>query len=130
MFFALMDYKGGIGGFVGLTIFQPIMGMIFSGLTIIACTIVGLPIRLHKPIRTWWVLKPYIPLLLFVLGIVLVIVAHLPSQMSWISRWEKDYEIRELVPNTYFIVVGWLAIGFSLLHFYPLGYILAKSKTS
>ncbi|MEZ5015917.1 MAG: hypothetical protein R2800_02620 [Flavipsychrobacter sp.] len=128
MLLALTDYQGGIGGLIGLTFFQPIMGAIFSVLTILACTILGLPIRLSKSIRHWWVRRPFIPILLFVTAVVFIIIAFLPDQMQWGSYWEGDSEIPIRIPNLYFIATGWFTLAFALLHFYPLGAILAKGE--
>ena len=54
MVFALLDNDFGIDGLLGLFIFQPIIGIILSALTIIVCLTIGLPIRLHKKINYWW----------------------------------------------------------------------------
>ena len=42
MSFAMFDYQGGFANFVGLTLFQPILAILFSILTVIICGLVGL----------------------------------------------------------------------------------------
>jgi hypothetical protein len=54
MIFVLLDYQGGIDSFIGTILFQPILGALFSILTIVICLLVGLPIRISKRINLWW----------------------------------------------------------------------------
>jgi hypothetical protein len=89
-------------------IFQPIFAIILSTLTIVACIIVGLPIRLLPSVRNWRSRRPIIPFIVFAIGLILLLLS--------LNDIEKEKEI----PNYSLALTGWFLTAFSLLHFYPM----------
>ena len=58
---ALLDYTGGFPAFIGLLVFQPLMGALFSLATMRVCVLVGLPLRLAA-FGSWWRQRPLLAL--------------------------------------------------------------------
>jgi hypothetical protein len=79
MVFALLDSDFGLDGLFGLVIFQPIIAIILSGLTIFVCLIVGLPIRLYNRLNYWWTTNFYIAIIGTVIGLTLLFLSLLPT---------------------------------------------------
>jgi magnesium-transporting ATPase (P-type) len=129
MFFALSDNDFGIDGLVGLVIFQPIVSIILSIITIFICLIVGLPIRLSKRINYWWIAKFYIAIIGIVCGLTFLLLSIIPSFMETvIINKDTTQETLKQVPNTILVSVGWLLTAFSLLHLYPPLQLMNKIK--
>jgi hypothetical protein len=101
-------------------IFQPIFAIILSTLTIVACIIVGLPIRLLPRVKMWWSSRPIIPFITLTIGIILLLLslnANLTeTRIVTIDGIEREKEI----PNYSLSLTGWFMTAFSLLHFYPM----------
>src|ERR1700752_5117915 len=70
-----IDMMGGLG----FIIFQPILAFIITSLTILACLVVGLPIRLIKKVRMFWLSWPIIPLIGAVTGLLLMFTAYISN---------------------------------------------------
>ena len=116
MIFALLDYRGGIEGLIGILIFQPIMAIVFSLLTIFICVIIGLPLRLHRRLNIWWRTKFYISLVLVIIGLTMCIVSFMPSMIEEIE-YNQDGIIQFVtVPNMYLVSIGWFMLAFGILH--------------
>lgn len=118
MILALLDYQGGIDGFMGLLIFQPIIGTFISWISVIICFLLGIPIRLNKKLNNWWKKYPIISLLIFVTGMILFIASFTSSFTSEIVVNEKFQHFKTL-PDFYMLAIGYFFICFGLLHFYP-----------
>jgi len=116
MFFALLDSEFGFDGLVGLLIFQPIWAVIFSGLTILFCLIVGLPIRLSKKINHWWTTNFYMPIIGIVVGLSLLILDILNEKP--ISATIDGEEALRQIPDPTLVICGWLLTIFCILHTY------------
>src|ERR1700730_10014122 len=105
---------------VGFLIFQPVFGVILSGLTIIACLIIGLPIRLIPELYNWWSKRPLIIFVGVAIGLILLFFS-LTSNFTETAKIVIDGEERtKQIPNTILAITGWFLTAFSLLHFYPL----------
>jgi hypothetical protein len=118
MIFALLDYQGGIDGLVGITIFQPIIGILISILTVIICFIVGLPIRFIEKINSFWS-KYYFPILGVALGVVLLLSSFTPTLMEPIKTVQDNMEVTKDIPNLKLVIIGWFVTAFSILHTFP-----------
>jgi len=119
MLFVLMDYQGGIDGFISTTFVQPVIGSIISILTILFCLFIGLPIRLAKNLNAWWSEKYFLPVSGVLVGIVLLATSFLPA-FNHLVQVETDGEfVAREVPNTWIIVSGWFITTFFLLHIFP-----------
>jgi hypothetical protein len=107
-------------------IFQPILAIILSTLTIVACIIVGLPIRLLPKVNLWWRRRPVIPAVALTVGIILLCLSanFKETQNIAIDGIEKQNE----VPNYSLALTGWFMTAFALLHFYPMHFWLSKNK--
>lgn len=129
MLLAVLDYQGGIDSFIGLALFQPIIGIIFSFFTVFVVSFIGLPIRLSNKINNWWREKFYVPLALCLVGFILLVASFLPSLVQDIVTLEFGTEITKTMPNTLFLLAGWFTIAFGMFHLYP-PEILKKSLSS
>ncbi|CAM4107235.1 hypothetical protein GILI108418_05250 [Gillisia limnaea] len=79
MIFAAFDYQGGIANFIGLAIFQPILAVVLSILTIIICGIIGIPIRINKKFNKWRRTNFYVAVIIAITGISFCIISLFPS---------------------------------------------------
>ena len=117
MFFAVLDSDLGFDGLVVLFIFQQLWAVIISGLTILLCLIVGLPIRLNKKINHWWTTNFYIPIIGIVVGLSLLILATLNEKPVLATIEGK--EVLKQIPDLTLMICGWLLTAFCILHTYP-----------
>ena len=104
-------------GVVGFTIFQPLVGLIVTSLTIIICLIIGIPIRLSKRFNQLWSSNAWICIVLFAVGLGMMLLG-LVYRETVITEIDGA-EVEKLIPNITLSISGWFAMGFSLLHFYP-----------
>jgi uncharacterized membrane protein YczE len=81
--------------------FQPIVGTILTLIAIAMMSLLGLPIRLMRPLNDWWRKHWWI---VFVIG-------------TKILDPETDMEVASFHPVL--AVGGWLLTIFAVLHFYP-----------
>jgi energy-converting hydrogenase Eha subunit A len=86
-----------------MIVFQPILAIVFTLITIIACLIIGLPIRMNKKIKHWWAVHFYIALSGFILGLILIGLSTMQTP----------------VPGLYLSLPGWFLTAFCALHFFP-----------
>lgn len=129
MVYAMFDYKGGIANFIGLTVFQPIYAIIFSGLTIGICFLVGLPIRLNNRLNTWWRKHFYISTILIFIGLGLCVTSLTPSFIEEVTYSMEGVERTDIVPNQLLSITGWFVLAIGTLHqFPPLGLLQKIEK--
>ena len=119
MIFVLLDYQGGIDGFIGTTLFQPILGGLISIVTIGICLLIGLPIRVSDRLNSWWTKRIWLSILGVFLGLFLIILSLLPSMTETINTTIENEIIQKQVPNLSIATMGWFLTGFSLLHLFP-----------
>lgn len=119
MIFALMDYQGGFDSLVGMIIFQPLIAVILSSITIVGCMVAGLPIRLIKSLNHWWTKHFYISILLTLIGLGFLVLSILPSFIQQTIVIIDDTEMMKSIPNVGFAIGGWFLTAFSALHIYP-----------
>jgi len=118
MVFALLDSDFGFDGLFGLVIFQPIIAIILSGLTIFVCLIVGLPIRLNNKLNHWWTKNFYISIVGTICGLTFLFLALLPTFNETVTYDLDGVPTLKQIPNSIFSIIGWLVTAFSLLHTY------------
>lgn len=104
---------------IGLFVVQPILAIIYSGVTVAACSLVGLPIRLNERLNRWWRAKPIIPIVGGIAGIILLLASFNYNFAETVTVEMDAEEVTKQIPNTTMMVVGWFVIAFSSLHFYP-----------
>jgi hypothetical protein len=119
MVFALLDSDFGFDGLFGLIIFQPILAIILSGLTIFVCLIAGLPIRLNNRLNYWWTTNFYIAIIGTIIGLTLLFLALLPNFSETVTYDLDGLPTSKQIPNSTFSYIGWLLTAFSILHTYP-----------
>jgi len=118
MMFALLDYSGGLQAFIGLAIFQPIMGGILCAISILICLIAGLPIRFGK-LRSWWGNHFIIPIAGIITGLLLLSFSITPMFIESVTILEEGEEITRKIPNEILALSGWFLLLFSILHILP-----------
>ncbi|GCD78995.1 hypothetical protein [Schleiferia thermophila] len=128
MVFALLDSDFGFDGLFGLVIFQPIIAIILSGLTIFVCLIVGLPIRLHNKLNSWWTTNFYVSLIGTFIGLTFLVLALLPNFSETVTHDLNGEPTLKQIPNSLFSITGWLLTAFSVLHIYPPRQLTERAK--
>lgn len=127
--FALLDSDFGVDGLFGLIFFQPIIAIILSALTIFACLIVGLPIRLHSKLNFWWTTNFYFSIIGTIIGLTFLVLALLPNFSETVSYELDGVTTLKHIPNSTFSYIGWFLTAFSILHTYPPRQLTEKVKT-
>lgn len=119
MLFAMFDYQGGFANFVGLTLYQPILAIMLSILTVIVCGLVGLPIRLNNRLNTWWRTHFYISVLIGFLGLVACAISLIPGFVEEVTYRMDGMDMTQTVPNQILSISGWFLVAIGTLHTYP-----------
>ena len=91
---------------INLLFYLVIIPLPLIGGTILICCLVGIPIRLIPNLKNFWEAKPYISVLVFVIGFILLL-------FSIKSENQTDREIS----LSWLLASGWFLISFSLVHF-------------
>ena len=94
MIFALLDNEFGLDGLVVFFVFQPILAIVMSISTIIACLLIGLPIRLNKKLNHWWTTNFYISIIGTVCGLTLILLALLPGFEETVTGCNYFYNVK------------------------------------
>jgi hypothetical protein len=135
MIFAIFEYKGGVANFVGLALFQPLLGMLSSGLTVVACLLIGLPIRLNKKLNSWWREHYYISIILILIGFSFCVASLTPSFIEEISYRMDGMDFTNTVPNRFLSIMGVFALSIGTTHLFPplglqrlIGSLLSRNK--
>jgi hypothetical protein len=102
-----------------LLFINPLWGILFSFLTIVVCGLIGLPIRYKVNLHDWWLKHSYIPLIGFMLGVSLLIIAFHGDLTQDITTTIGDESFKRQGPNTTLTIIGWFICAFSILHCYP-----------
>lgn len=129
MVFALFDNDLGFDGLFGLFLIQPLIAIVISGLTILICLLLGLPIRLNKKINYWWTTNFYISIIGTFVGLTLLFLAALTNfrEASLINI--DGQEMIKQIPNSTLTCIGWILTTFSILHSFPPRQMIEKIKT-
>ncbi len=128
MVFAFLDSDFGFDGLFGLIVFQPIIAIILSGLTILVCLIVGLPIRLKSKLNYWWTTHFYVSIIGAIIGLTFLVLALFPTFRETVTYDLDGVPALKQIPNKLLSVAGWFLTAFSLLHIYPPPQLTEKVK--
>ena len=101
-----------INGIFYLFIVPPIL---ITG-TILLSFLIGMPIRTIPKWFNWWHTRPYIALVLLIIGIIICFVSG-QSQFQEPHVTNSEGEIVK-ANNLKILSAGWLITSFSLIHFY------------
>lgn len=106
-------------------IFQPIMGAIFAGLSVVLCFVLGLPLRYIAKWRQAWQRLWWLPFLLSGIGFVLLVLSwQLPFRQT-VHDYTAGLDIQTFQPAV--ALSGWLLSVFAALHFwFPLPQLLRR----
>ncbi|HEY3403503.1 MAG TPA: hypothetical protein VGK59_08965 [Ohtaekwangia sp.] len=118
--FALLDYPVGIEGIISITVVQPILGALLSGITIAICLVIGLPIRLSPVINSWWKKKFLIAILGTFTGIAFLIASF------YFMETYMDTDIPRQIPNLSLALTGWFMVAFFLSHTFSTENVVIK----
>lgn len=129
MVFAFLDCDFGFDGLFGFVIFQPVIAIILSSLTIICCIIIGLPIRLYTKLNNWWITNFYVSILGTFIGLTLLFLSLLPVFSETVTYNLDGFPTSKQIPNATFSYIGWLLTSFSILHTYPPRQLTEKIKS-
>ena len=116
-FFALIDSDWGFDGMIGLLI-SLMIGAVLTALSILVCLLIGLPIRLHRTIRTFWLKNTWISIVIFMIGIFLQVFSLLPSNRDLVVIDGELGPIEHSIPDPTFAITGWFMMLFGILHTY------------
>lgn len=119
MLFAMFDYQGGFANFAGLILFQPLLAILLSFLTVIFCGLVGLPIRFNNRLHTWWRTHFYVSILIGILGLVACAISLMPGFIEEITYRINGMNMTQTIPNRILSISGWFLAAFGILHAYP-----------
>ena len=119
MVFAMLDYQGGIANLIGITLIAPLFATLFSGISIIVFSIIGLPIRLNKKLNLWWKRHFYVAILLVLIGLGLFMLSLLPEFIEAIVYSTEEGTRSSMVPNLVLSSIGLSFTAIGTLHLYP-----------
>lgn len=106
-------------GMIGFVIFQPLLGILLSAVTLFLCLVIGLPIRLIEKLRLFWIENFWITFLLLGTGALLLILSFSPQYTVVHLETIDDHTVERHIPNAGLALSGWFLVAFALLHFYP-----------
>ncbi len=98
-------------------VFQPILAVILTTLAIGMVGIVGLPIRLIRGLRSWWLDHWWISFLIGSVAFVMMWASWLPDLR--VQVWNPDLESHEDSFQPILGFGGWLLTVFAVFHFFP-----------
>lgn len=122
----MFDYQGGFANFVGLTLFQPILAILLSILTVIVCGLVGLPIRLNNRLNNWWRTHFYVSILIGFAGLVACAISLMPGFVEEVTYRMDGMDMTQTVPNRILSISGWFLVAIGTLHAYSPKFIQDK----
>ena len=115
---ALLEYRGGFPAFVGLFTFQPVLGALFSFVTVGICALLGLPLRLAA-FGHWWRQRALLVLGGAAAGGMLLPLALLLRDATNPPASNEPF-VLGLAGS------GWFLLAFCLLHVFPPDAILRR----
>jgi hypothetical protein len=89
-------------------------GLVIGAVTIVIVFLVGLPVRLIRPVRRWWIANGEIAFVGIGLGGILIVLAWALGSLQ--TGTQDGIEFRQWVPHLWLLLVGWLVFAFSLTH--------------
>jgi hypothetical protein len=124
MLYSILDnVDADLANMTVLLFINPLWGILFSFLTIVVCAFIGLPIRYKTNLHNWWLRHSYIPLIGFMLGVSLLIIAFHGNLTQDMTTIIDDESFKKQAPNTTLTIIGWFICAFSILHCYPFAII-------
>ncbi|MCJ8209456.1 hypothetical protein MUY27_07030 [Mucilaginibacter sp. RS28] len=120
--FCLVDYNGGIDGWVTLVVWQFVYGSVIIAVLILTGLILGLPIRLIVPVNRWWKLNQKFCYWGIFAGIILDTIALIKyaSETPLFALDQSNYNHRPISTAFFSFTCAALFItAFFILNFYP-----------
>jgi hypothetical protein len=97
--------------------FQPIVGTILTLIAIAVMSLVGMPIRLMRPLNDWWRKHWWIVFIIGTVAFFMMYASWMPQFRTMVLDPETRMEVASFHPVL--AVGGWLLTIFAVLHFYP-----------
>lgn len=98
-------------------IFQPIVAVVLTTISIGIVGTVGLPIRVFRGLRTWWIDHWWISFIIGTVAFAMMWVSWLPDLR--VQVWNPDLESHQDSFHPILGLGGWLLTLFAVLHFFP-----------
>lgn len=117
--FALFDPGIAHKGLLSMFFIQPPRAMLFSGITVLICTLAGLYLRLNRTAFRWWTRHFYLALLLIFFGFVCILLSGSGSFADVYVQQTASGEVRREVPDAYMFLSGWFILTFGMMHLFP-----------
>ena len=104
---------------INFLVFGIVVQLKFLSLTILACILVGLPLRIIPRMQFWWLSRFFLQLLVLGTGIAILVL----SKLDGLRVVETVIQNGEMVVKDYsdlkVSLSGWFLTAFALLHFNP-----------
>ena len=100
-------------------IFQPIVAVFLSGISVLAICVVGLPLMIPKLWMIWsraWV----VPTGIFTISLCLMYMSWLPQYREYVSDGDTGVQVPTF--NTMMVLGGWFLLGFSIVWHPKIGF--------
>jgi hypothetical protein len=98
-------------------IFQPFIAVILTSLGIGFVGFIGLPIRLSRGIRSWWISHWWISFVIGTIAFAMMWASWLPALR--VKVWNPDLEVYQDSFQPVLAFGGWLLTIFAVFHFFP-----------
>ena len=98
-------------------IFHPIIAVILTSIAIGVVGVVGIPIRLGRRLRLWWIDHWWISLVIGTIAFAMMWASWLPDLRTQV--WNPDLETHEDSFHPTLGFGGWLLTIFAVFHFFP-----------
>lgn len=98
-------------------IVQPVMALILTTIGIGLAWIIGLPIRVSRTLRSWWIEHWWISFFIGAVAFAMMWVSWLPGLR--VQVWNPDLESHQDSFEPLLALGGWLLTIFAAFHFFP-----------
>jgi len=98
-------------------ILQPFVAVVMTSVAIVPLWILGLPIRLCRGLRAWWLDHWWISPVLGAVAFAMMCASWYPDLR--IKVWNPEFEYWQESFQPHLSVGGWLLTLFAVLHFFP-----------
>lgn len=91
-----------------------------AGLTVPIVVVIGLPLRIARPLRRWWMTHGGWFVTLCVLGLAVIAASYLVGSAGYLNEpaTADTRAFTVFVPDSTIFLVGWFILAFGLAHFW------------
>lgn len=104
----------GFSSWFGYIVFPAIA----AGFTVPIVIVLGLPLRIARPLRTWWMTHGGWTVAAFVLGLLVIAASYLTGSSGYVNEpaSAEAPAFTVFVPDSTIFLVGWFVLAFALAH--------------